>query len=156
MSGYNGGMDDLSAFYGPNAGYVLDLYDRYRRDPQSVDPETQRLFEGWSPPGEGEAPSTREPAQVPTTSAAPDVARVVGAAALAQAIREYGHLGARLDPLGSEPKGDPELEPATHGITEWDLARLPASVVGGPAARGAPSALEAINALRRIYCATTG
>ena len=25
-------MNDVSAFHGPNAGYVLELYDRYRAD----------------------------------------------------------------------------------------------------------------------------
>ena len=30
--------------------------------------------------------------------------------ALVDAIRSHGHLAARLDPLGSEPLGDPALE----------------------------------------------
>src|SRR5438128_2065711 len=42
-------MVDLTDFYGPNAGYVLDLYERYQRDPQSVDEHTRALFDGWSP-----------------------------------------------------------------------------------------------------------
>ncbi len=154
-------MADLSTFYGPNAGYVLDLYDQYQRDPQSVEPETRAFFEHWSPEA-AESPvaaaAVSPPSSRPAASAGAgaDVARVVGAAALAQAIREYGHLAARLDPLGAEPPGDPELEATTHGIREWDLTELPATVAGGPAARGAPSALEAINTLRRIYCDTTG
>jgi 2-oxoglutarate dehydrogenase E1 component len=162
-------MDDLDEFYGPNAGYVLELYERYQRDPESVDPTTRALFQGWSPPdlaptngidagrkGNEEAAVSTGQGEPAAPASTQDVARVVGAAALAQAIREYGHLAARLDPLGAEPPGDPELDAATHGIRDWDLAQLPASVVGGPAARGAPSALEAINALRRIYCDTTG
>ena len=43
-------MDDLNEFYGPNAGYVLELYERYQRDPESVDPHTRSLFQGWTPP----------------------------------------------------------------------------------------------------------
>src|SRR5437868_14915388 len=42
-------IDGLDIFHGPNAGYVLDLYDRYRHDPQSVDPQTRALFEVWPP-----------------------------------------------------------------------------------------------------------
>ncbi len=34
----------LDAFYGPNAGYVLELYDRYLVDPSTVDPATQDFF----------------------------------------------------------------------------------------------------------------
>ena len=42
-------MSDLSAFHGPNAGYVLDLYDRYLQDPNSVDPDTRATFERVDP-----------------------------------------------------------------------------------------------------------
>ncbi|MER3405315.1 MAG: hypothetical protein C4289_09295 [Chloroflexota bacterium] len=79
--------------------------------------------------------------------------KIAAAAALAQGIREYGHLAARVDPLGNAPPGAPELDPATHGITEEELAQLPASIVGGPAARTARNAREAIEALRRIALA---
>ncbi len=37
-------MDGLAMFHGPNAGYVLDLYDRYLRDPESIDHQTRALF----------------------------------------------------------------------------------------------------------------
>ena len=42
-------------FYGPNAGYVIELYERYRRDPNSVDAPTRALFERWTPPLNGAA-----------------------------------------------------------------------------------------------------
>ena len=37
-------------FHGPNSGYVLELYERYLQDPDSVDPEIRALFEKWNPP----------------------------------------------------------------------------------------------------------
>ena len=49
-------MNDFSAFHGPNAGYVLELYDRYRADPQSVDAETRAFFQQWPPPAEHAPP----------------------------------------------------------------------------------------------------
>ena len=143
-------MSDWQDFYGPNAGYVAELYERFLSDPSAVDPATRALFARWRPP------SPPRPAAAVAPVAAVDVARAVAASNLAQAIRAYGHLAARLDPLGGEPHGDPALDPATHGLAEADLAALPASVVGGPAAEGAASALEAIAALRRIYCDTSG
>jgi 2-oxoglutarate dehydrogenase E1 component len=149
-------MDNLQAFYGPNAGYVLELYERYLGDPASVDTVTRAVFAQWSPeqtlPGETRATSV---VKAEGGRAAPfAVADVVAAAELALAIRVRGHLGAHLDPLGSEPLGDPALQLETHGITEAELAKLPPSVVGGHAAEGASNALEAINALHAMYSGT--
>jgi len=142
-------MYDLKTFYGPNAGYVIELYERYRQNPASVDPATRAIFETWSPGG-----------QLPSQQAAPspavpfDVSYVVAAAALAHSIRERGHLAAHLDPLGSEPLGDPALLPETHGINDEILAQLPPGIIGGHAAEGAQNALEAIHALRAMYLGT--
>jgi len=135
-------------FHGPNAGYILELYDHYRADPDSVDAATRAFFEGWTPPIDGAEPAIVEPDLA--------VDEILGAVNLAQAIRSYGHLGARLDPLDSPPPGDPELEPGTHGISAEILRRLPASLVGGPASANAANAEEAIGALREIYCGTIG
>jgi 2-oxoglutarate dehydrogenase E1 component len=141
-------MSIYSRFHGPNAGYVLELYERYLEDPNSVDPGTRAYFEQWRP----EVPSTT------TVSGATnvDVGKIVGVANLAQSIRKHGHFAAQLDPLGSPPVGDPTLDPSAHGLSESDLASLPASVVAGPVASKSGSAAEAIAALRDIYCGTTG
>ncbi|MBV9617424.1 MAG: hypothetical protein JO031_18380, partial [Ktedonobacteraceae bacterium] len=40
-------MDILETFYGPNAGYVFDLYERYKQDPASVDAATRAVFDTW-------------------------------------------------------------------------------------------------------------
>ena len=151
-------MYDLETFYGPNAGYVLELYDRYRQDPQSVDATTRAIFEQWSPDSSSTtSPSMPIAANGSGAQLAPSsvqVAKVVAASALAQAIRSRGHLGAHLDPLGSEPLGDPALSPESYGLTDEDLAQLPPTVVGGHSAEGASNALEAIAALNALYSGT--
>jgi 2-oxoglutarate dehydrogenase E1 component len=143
-------MDLWSEFHGPNAGYVLELYDRYCRDPESVDAATRALFARWTPPVDGAAPA--EPAAAPAVA----VDKIVGAAKLARAIRGYGHLAAQLDPLGSPPPGDPTLELATYALSEDDLRQLPAGLVGGPIAARTAQALEALQALRAVYASTLG
>jgi len=85
-----------------------------------------------------------------------DLAKAVSAANLAQAIREYGHLAARLDPLGNPPPGEPSLAPEFHGLTDEDLRNLPASLIGGPIAEQSQNALEAIQNLRVVYSSTLG
>src|SRR5690349_8318257 len=100
--------DDFEQFFGANAGYVVELYERYLRDPASVDPRTRAWFESWSP-GEVLAEAMPGPAAPPM---AIDV--IVGASNLPRAIRAFGHLAAHLDPLGTPPPGDPSLELATY------------------------------------------
>src|SRR5579883_2421301 len=151
-------QDTLAAFYGPNAGYVLELYERYQRNPASVDPETRAFFDSWSP--DGAVIAQRSAVSGVMVSTAPvgqptcTVQQVIGATALAHGIRSRGHLGAHLDPLGTPPPGDPALLPETYGIREADLAVIPPDVVGGHAAEGARNALEAINRLRAMYSGT--
>ncbi len=143
-------MNPWSAFDGVNAGYVLELYERYQRDPMSVDAATRAAFARWAPPAD------TAPVAPADTPGAVNLQAIVGAANLAESIRRYGHLAAHLDPLGSAPVGDPSLEPRAHGVTGADLTQLPASLVGGPAAASAASAYDAIETLRRVYGSTTG
>ena len=48
------------------------------------------------------------------------------ATSLLKAHRTHGHLAARLDPLGTEPEGDPALDPEPLGLTPELMARIPA------------------------------
>jgi len=141
----------LSDFHGPNGAYVVELYERFRQNPNSVDIHTRSIFERWEPEPDGQ-----KVAEVPTRAAGVDVRKVVSAANLAQSIREYGHLAAQLDPLGRKPPGEPSLSPQFHGLSEEDLGSLPASLVGGPIADRSGNAREAIEALRLVYSSTIG
>lgn len=144
-------MTDLwQNFHGPNAGYVLELYERYLHDPQAVDESTRALFARWTPPLDGET------APAPSAAPAAPVNKIVGVAKLARHIRGYGHLAARLDPLGDPPPGDPALKLPTYFLTETDLRALPASIIGGPIGARTRDAWEAVRELREVYCATTG
>jgi len=134
-------------FHGPNAAYVLELYERFQQDPQSVDAATRDLFAHWTPSLNGHRPPTQSSASVD---------KVVGVAKLARAIRGYGHLAAHLDPLGSAPHGDPLLNLQNYNLTEADLRQLPASIIGSPIADRTANAFEAIQALRAVYSSTTG
>jgi 2-oxoglutarate dehydrogenase E1 component len=88
------------------------------------------------------APAAPEPASAvaappPSPAAAPVqpdpelLGGVAAAMALVKAHRTHGHLAARLDPLGSEPVGDPALEPLRlePKLTPELQARIPASVL---------------------------
>src|SRR5207245_5500651 len=74
--------------------------------------------------------------------------------ALVKAHRMHGHLAAHLDPLGSEPVGDPALDPEAliPKLTPELQARIPASLlrlyVPGE------TLAEALPHLRETYCGT--
>jgi len=156
-------MSDLSFYYGPNAGYVFELYERYKQDPVSVDPETRAIFDRWTP--EPPSPSAGQAAAAPSGASASgwlyakvDVARVAAVARLARFIRQRGHLIADIDPLNlrNRSEEEAELDLQSHGLTTQDLAMVPASIVGGPQAAGSKNALEAIQQLRQVYSGKIG
>ena len=53
--------DDWQDFYGPNAGYIAELYERYLRDPNSVDAADRERFARWSEPPDRRRVSTGRP-----------------------------------------------------------------------------------------------
>ncbi len=142
-------------FQGVNLGYVLDLYDKFKTNPQAVDDETREFFRTWTPP----ADLAPVPARVTVSGGGTgdvDPRAIMGAVNLAESIRRYGHLAAEIDPLGSRPMGDPMLLPETHGVTVDELKSLPAGLASGPVTEGASSMWDVVERLRAIYCSTTG
>ncbi|MBV8563418.1 MAG: multifunctional oxoglutarate decarboxylase/oxoglutarate dehydrogenase thiamine pyrophosphate-binding subunit/dihydrolipoyllysine-residue succinyltransferase subunit, partial [Actinobacteria bacterium] len=87
------------------------------------------------PPPAPPAPApAAPPAPAPAAAAPPDSELLGGVAAsmaLVKAFRMHGHLAAHLDPLGSEPHGDPALEPERliPKLTPELQARIPASLL---------------------------
>jgi 2-oxoglutarate dehydrogenase E1 component len=120
---------------GLNAGYARALLEEYLENPEGVPSEWRALFESGNSdlltqhPGVARlmellraaengdvAPVVEAPPIPPAPTPAPPaddtlVGAVAAAMALVKAHRTHGHLAAHLDPLGSEPVGDPALEP---------------------------------------------
>src|SRR5207253_11001110 len=103
---------------------------------------------GWGV-GETTVPALPSPDPRPPT---PDLKHVAAAMALVKAFRNFGHMAARLDPLGSDPPGDPALDPGPLGLTLENMARIPADIlrVYVPGATLA----DAYPELLRTYCGT--
>lgn len=111
-------------------------------------------------------PAVSEPVAAPVAPAAPPavaapeppddelLAGVAAAMSLVKAYRMHGHLNARLDPLGSEPMGDPALDETrlVPALTPELQARIPAPLlrlyVPGD------TLLEALPRLREVYTGT--
>jgi 2-oxoglutarate dehydrogenase E1 component len=142
---------------GLNSGYAALLLEQYLDNPAAVPEEWRDLFESEpevllrrqpglarlleraAADGDGHAPVAPSAPPAPPTPpaaapAAPDKELLGGIAAsmsLVKAIRMHGHLAAHLDPLGSEPPGDPALEPERliPKLTPELQARIPASLL---------------------------
>jgi 2-oxoglutarate dehydrogenase complex dehydrogenase (E1) component-like enzyme len=160
---------------GLNTGYAALVLEQYLDNPSAVPEEWRLLFESApeellkSQPGlarllerlerdgNGHAPA---PVVAPTPTAAPAAAvvddellgGVAASMSLVKAHRTHGHLAARIDPLGSEPPGDPALEPERliPKLTPELMARIPARLlrlyVDGE------TLAEVYPRLRKIYC----
>jgi 2-oxoglutarate decarboxylase len=106
-----------------------------------------------APPLSAGAPSA-EPSSAPDQIDEELLQAVQAATSLLKAYRTHGHLAAQLDPLGSEPKGDPALQPENVNLTPELMSRIPASIlrIGVPG----ETLLEALPRMRDAYCGTIG
>ncbi len=96
----------------------------------------------------------RHPAAV-TPEGAPDEELMYAVAAgmsLIKAHRTHGHLAATLDPLGSEPPGDPALEPASEKLTPRLMEAVPAWMMRVEVP--GTTLAEALPHMRATYCGT--
>ena len=167
---------------GLNAGYASAILEQYLENPDSVPSEWRALFEQGADetlaglPGVarllerarpvaadgngGTVAAPPEPAVTPIPEAepaAPDellLGGVAAAMALVKAYRMHGHLAAHLDPLGSEPVGDPALDPERliPKLTPELQARIPATLLRLYVA--AETLADALPLLRETYCGT--
>ncbi|HET6380758.1 MAG TPA: multifunctional oxoglutarate decarboxylase/oxoglutarate dehydrogenase thiamine pyrophosphate-binding subunit/dihydrolipoyllysine-residue succinyltransferase subunit [candidate division Zixibacteria bacterium] len=90
-----------------------------------------------------------QPAAAPAEGQ-PGLEAVAAAVALVRAYRSFGHLAARLDPLGSEPPGDPALDPESLGLTPEAMAAIPARLLR--VACPGDTLAEALPYLKATYC----
>jgi 2-oxoglutarate dehydrogenase E1 component len=97
----------------------------------------------------------REVDRAPASAAQVDeelLQAVQAATSLLKAHRTHGHLAARLDPLGTEPEGDPALDPEPLGLTTEVMRRIPSRILRMHVP-GATLA-DALPHLRETYCGT--
>jgi 2-oxoglutarate dehydrogenase E1 component len=101
--------------------------------------------------GAAAAPTPAAPATEPT--AAKDfLFHVAAAMSLVKNHRTHGYLAATLDPLGTEPRGDPALDPETLGLTPEIMRRIPADVLRTYV--GGETLADVLPRLRETYCGT--
>src|SRR3989441_13371059 len=92
----------------------------------------------------------RQPAMAGLTPQRAEAAKEAAVIQLINAYRVRGHLIADLDPLGVEPSYHPELDPATYGLTIWDLDReFLTGSLGEAIGEGAPQPVATLRSEER-------
>ena len=144
---------DHRIIQGAESGTFLGIVDRLLQgEDEFYDRVAHSL--GVTLPATPGAPS---PKRVAGTAAQDTVApemlyHVAAAMALVKAFRMHGHLAARLDPLGTDPIGDPALDPASLGLTPAIMENIPSKVLR--IAVPGRTLAESLPFLQATYCGT--
>lgn len=143
----NNGSITWGDFHGANLAYLIEQYERYTENPRSVEASVRTLFERLGPPPAASPTGISRAEQADPA----EIRKVVAAVELAHRIRTYGHRQARIHPLETEVPYDVRLDPATYGLSEEDLGRMPSDWIWPEAPEGVRTALDAILQLKKIY-----
>ncbi|EIC20713.1 2-oxoglutarate dehydrogenase E1 component [Thiorhodovibrio frisius] len=169
---------DSSAFNGGNAAFIEQLYERYLRDPASIEADWRARFDAlprraaddighqltrvrltalqqgydnpvWSPHGATQAAPARDGTSEFSATKQAAVLRLINA------YRSRGHQLANLDPLRLRPLPEvADLEPSQHGLLDGDLDRtFHSGSLYGPERM---PLREIIDRLKRSYCGSLG
>ena len=144
-------LQRIEALLGGEASFYEDVFGALRADVSATSSEPMPVAAAARTPAPAEAAGA--PPAAPTGDQTYDQLKAVAAAmALVKAYRHFGHMAARLDPLGSDPAGDPALEPGPLGLDERIMAAIPADLlrIYVPGATLA----EALPHLRETYTGT--
>ncbi|TDX00581.1 2-oxoglutarate dehydrogenase E1 component [Dinghuibacter silviterrae] len=111
-------MQDFSYITQSHPAYVEGLYQQYAKDPQSVDPEFRKFFEGFD-----FAVSTGAPAAPALNGKAPGALdKEFAVYQLILAYRKKGHLVAKTNPIRERKDRHANLDLKYFGLSESDLS----------------------------------
>jgi 2-oxoglutarate dehydrogenase E1 component len=147
---------DHRVIQGAESGTFLRRVDELL---QGEDGFYQQLFAALGAQVEAAPPATTAAEPVPAKArpaveGAPEelLQAVQAATSIVKAHRMHGHLAARLDPLESEPVGDPALDPASVNLSPEQMHAIPASVLR--VAVPGETFADALPKLQDTYCGT--
>ncbi|MER2060977.1 MAG: thiamine pyrophosphate-dependent enzyme, partial [Niallia sp.] len=138
-------------FYGPNLGLVMELYEQYVQDPNSVDEEMKKHFDQWGPPIDTQEETSTDHLSLQSEV---QVEKIIAAVTLVNKIRAYGHLAADIYPLNDHKREYDLFELSRFDLTKEDLVKIPASLICPDAPKHVVNGFEAVQYLKDIYTKT--
>ena len=117
-------MKDFSYVTGPDSAYIESLYNEFVADPETVDPEWKKFFEGFD---FASAQGSVNTAIGSASSTSPVVdndllAKEIGVFELIRAYRKRGHLAADTNPIRPRKDRHAQLELDRFNLTDADLS----------------------------------
>ena len=121
-------MKDFSYITSSHPQFIEGLYQDYTKDPNSVDPELKKFFEGFDfaigngKNGSNGSLAATAPAAVPAAAATPtDWMYEIRAYRMILGYRNKGHLLAKTNPIRTRKDRGANIDLGFYGFTEADL-----------------------------------
>ncbi len=160
-------MDQYSYIANSDVAYIDQLYQSYKKDPQSVDESWQQFFKGFDfssayadkPNGKSNGAAVNGSASNGSATATKPVdathaEKEVSVASLIKAYRSRGHLLAKTNPLKARKDRQPRVDLPDYALSDADLDTVFDS---GKLLGIGPATLRTImESLRKIYAGNIG
>ena len=159
-------MKDFSYITNSHPAFIESLYQDFVNDPNSVDPELKRFFEGFDfavssyrnggaqngSNGMGQAAQPSPPAAKAGETG--DLKKELGAYRMILGYRNKGHLIAKTNPIRQRKDRGANLDLGFYGFTEEDLDKK--LNVGASIGLGTTSLRNIVDQLQKIYASHVG
>ena len=151
-------MKDLQYITNSSPSFIESLYQDFVKDPQSVDPEFKKFFEGFDfaltqgKNGNGQTVISKEPAFKTTDGV--DWKKELGAYRLILGYRNKGHLLAKTNPIRARKDRGANLGLGFFGFTEEDMDK--SFFAGNLIGLGTTSLRNILDHLQKCYADHVG
>ena len=146
-------MDKYSFLNAAHTAYFADLYDKYLKDPDAIEPSWRAFFQGYDF-GNENYDLSGENIKDGTTQVPEQVHKEFQVIKLIDGYRSRGHLFTKTNPVRTRRKYTPTLELENFGLTNKDLDTV--FNAGEVLGLGAQTLQKIIKHLEAIYCDSIG
>lgn len=145
-------MSDYSYVFNAHPSFIDSMYERYRKDPASVEDGWRTFFQGFefsAQNGESTVSKGTNGHAYPTVST-----KEFGVLSIIHGFRSRGHLLSTTNPIRQRRDRAPHLDLSDYGLTEADLNEV--FVAGEEIGLKNATLQQIIDRLNSIYCGNIG
>lgn len=149
-------MKDFSYITQSHPGYIENIYQEFLKNPQAVDPDLRKFFEGFDfAVSTGYAGSTNmESVATSVDATAIDWKSELNVYRLILGYRNKGHLIAKTNPIRERKDRGANIELSYYGLSEADLGK--SFHVGEYLGLGYATLTSILNKLEKCYASSVG